>query len=362
MILDIKTFVICSGFFLGIWGFSMLLYSILLKFSRNLGIRDKGDIIRWATTSKPALGGIAFYIVFLISFIFESIIFESPDLFANIGALGLLGAGSLAFLMGLADDAYNTRPILKFLVQVVCAGLLIGTGTSIDLFENELWNQVLTVLWVIGIMNSINMLDNMDGISTLTSLFIFMIAALYIALHNNLKSPDFIILLGLIATLFAFLFFNWSPSRMYMGDTGSQFLGIILAYIGIKYFWNSTLIDGTSSLSQQIWIFLIGFLLPITDTTIVTLNRILRGRSPFIGGRDHTTHNLVYFGLSDSQVALSFTAISIINLFLCFFLYRFIEEWTTLLNVFCGLYCFAIFASLLYLCIKQRDLYADSPE
>jgi UDP-GlcNAc:undecaprenyl-phosphate/decaprenyl-phosphate GlcNAc-1-phosphate transferase len=153
----------------------------------------------------------------------------------------------------------------------------------------------------------------MDGISTLTSLFIFMIAALYIALHNNLKSPDFIILLGLIATLFAFLFFNWSPSRMYMGDTGSQFLGIILAYIGIKYFWNSTLIDGTSSLSQQIWIFLIGFLLPITDTTIVTLNRILRGRSPFIGGRDHTTHNLVYFGLShiDNQPLSMFLPLSV---------------------------------------------------
>jgi UDP-GlcNAc:undecaprenyl-phosphate GlcNAc-1-phosphate transferase len=206
------------------------------------------------------------------------------------------------------------------------------------------------------------MLDNMDGISTLTSLFIFLIAALYIALHNDLKSPDFIILLGLIASLFAFLFFNWSPSKMYMGDTGSQFLGIILAYIGIKFFWNSTLLNGENGFSQQVWVFLIGFLLPIADTTIVSLNRILRGQSPFIGGRDHTTHNLVYFGLSDSQVALSFAAISMINLFLCFFIFRFIEEWTMILSILCGLYCFSIFASLLYLCIKQRDKYSDSPE
>ncbi len=359
MELDLKIFLICSGFFAAMGGFSFLLNSILLKFARTLGIRDKGDIVRWASTSKPALGGITFYIVFLISFIFHGLFFPSSDILHNVAALGLLGTGSLAFLMGLADDAYNTRPFLKFLVQVGCALMMISTGTLIDIFDTAWMNQLLTVTWVVGIMNSINMLDNMDGISTITSLFIFLIGVIFISLHQDYSRPEFFILLGLMASLSAFLFFNWSPSRMYMGDTGSQFLGLILAFVGIHYFWNSSLINDMSSPGQQVSILAIGFLLPLVDTTIVSINRLLRGQSPFIGGKDHTTHNLGYLGLSDSQVALAFTAISAFNALICFFMFRFVEAWTTSLTLFCVLYCLTIFVVLFLLCYRQRSLYKD---
>jgi len=354
---ELTIFLVCALFFIGIGGFSILLNSILLKFSRTLGIREKGDVIRWANTSKPALGGITFYIVFLFSFVFHGLVFSNGDILHNSVALGLLGSGSLAFIMGLADDAYNTRPILKFTVQVLCGVLMISTGTCISVFELPFLNQLLTILWVVGIMNSINMLDNMDGISSVTTFFIFLIACIYLGLHRNFSMPEFIILLGMMASLLAFLFFNWSPSRMYMGDTGSQFLGVILAYIGIKLFWNASLMSGFSSAGLQVSTLVVAFLLPLVDTTIVSVLRIMRKQSPFIGGRDHTSHNLVYLGMSDSQVAMSFVWVSLINALICYFIFRFVDTWTTGLTIFCVVYSLTIFVSLFFLCFKQREHY-----
>ncbi len=352
-------FLVFVTFFIGIFGFSMILYSVILKFAKTLGIREKNTVVRWASTSKPALGGIIFYIVFLFSIVCHSIIFDDSEVLKNLQSLGALAAASLAFLMGLADDAYNTRPFLKLFVQLLCGWILISTGTSIDLFDNEYLNVILTLIWVVGIMNSINMLDNMDGITSVTSMFIFLNAMVYLALHNQTGTTDFMLMLGLIATLFAFLFFNWNPSKMYMGDTGSQFLGILLAIIGIRYFWNSTMSDGGTSQWQQIITFLIAFLLPIVDTTIVSINRVSRGQSPFVGGKDHTTHNLSYLGLSDSQVALTFTGISVLNLILCYIIFKFMEEWNLSTGLLLSIYPLFIFVAFYVLCRRQRHIYTN---
>lgn len=352
-------FLIFLVFFIGIFGFSLMLFSVILRFSHTLGIREKDTVVRWASTSKPALGGIIFYIVFLLSIVCHSMVFDDSEVLKSLQSLGALAAASLAFLMGLADDAYNTRPFLKFFVQLLCGWILISTGTCIDLFDQEFLNVTLTLLWVVGIMNSINMLDNMDGITSVTSMFIFLNAMVFLALHGRIENTDFMIMLGLNGTLFAFLFFNWNPSKMYMGDTGSQFLGILLAIIGIRYFWNSTLLDGQSSPWQQIFTFLIAFLLPIVDTTIVSYNRISRGQSPFVGGKDHTTHNLSYLGLSDSQVALTFTGISVLNLILCYIIFRFISEWNLSTGLILSIYPLFIFVAFFILCRRQRHFYTD---
>jgi UDP-GlcNAc:undecaprenyl-phosphate GlcNAc-1-phosphate transferase len=352
-------FLVLVAFFLATFGFSMLLYSIILRFAHTLGIREKDTVVRWASTSKPALGGIVFFIVFLMSFVCQSLLFGSDDIMSDFKSFGALGAASLAFIMGLADDAYNTRPFLKFLVQLLCGWILIATGTYIEIFEIEYLNYAITLLWVVGIMNSINMLDNMDGITSVTSMFIFLIAMVYLAIHGFIDTSDFIILLGVNATLFSFLFFNWNPSKMYMGDTGSQFLGIILAIVGIRYFWNSTMMDGTASQWQQFFTLLIGFMLPIIDTTIVSINRISRGQSPFIGGKDHTTHNLSYLGMSDSQVALTFAGLSGLNLIICYIIFRFMDEWNLTTGILLAIYPLFIFVAFFILCRKQRHFYTD---
>lgn len=301
---------------------------ILLKFITNLGIRGKDQpVIRWSNVSKPAIGGLSFYVSFLLSTVSFSIFFPSAPLLYDIQALGIIGATAMAFLMGLADDAYNTKPWLKFFVQLACGVLLIFSGNYIHFFELDLLNYVLTLFWIIGIMNSINMLDNMDGITATVSIFILIICLSFLAINGQYTSFDFIVILGVLSSLIGFLFYNWNPSKMFMGDTGSQFLGMFIAAMGIKYIWNSTTFDGEGEYLQKIFTVLIAFILPIVDTTTVFINRIARKQSPFIGGKDHTTHHLSYLGLSDSRVGFVFLGLSIVSLIICIGIFKFIDIW-----------------------------------
>lgn len=293
-----------------------------------MGIRDKEQpIIRWSSISKPAIGGLSMYVSFLLSTACFSIFFPSSPLVKDIEALGIIGATAMAFLMGLADDAYNTKPWLKFFVQLACGALLILSGNYIHFFELEMLNYFLTLFWIIGIMNSINMLDNMDGITATVSIFILTICLSFLAINGNYQSFDFIVILGVLSSLIAFLFYNWNPSKMFMGDTGSQFLGMFIAAMGIKYIWNSTTFDGDSEYLQKVFTVLIAFILPIIDTTSVFINRIARRQSPFIGGKDHTTHHLSYLGLSDSRVGFVFLGLSVISLIICIGIFKFVDTW-----------------------------------
>ena len=165
-----------------------------------------------------------------------SILFEPTQRLYHYGFVGLLLSCAAGFLIGLADDAYDTRPILKFGIQFLCGVILIASGVYINLTHNLLLNYLLTIFWVVGIMNSINMLDNMDGITTIVTIGIVLNIIYVILFHHDFNNLHLLVLTGVLASLFAFLYFNWHPSTMYMGDTGSQFLGAFLATMGIIYF------------------------------------------------------------------------------------------------------------------------------
>ena len=340
---------IYSAFFVCMLIFSFLINGLFLKFSKTLGIRNSSDtVIRWGSLSKPAFGGISFYIIFLLSAASYSIFFANDTLGINKRFIGLLMASSLGFMTGLADDAYNTKPLLKFFAQLLCAFILIQTGTYIEIFSNLYLNYTLTFLWVIGITNSINMLDNMDAITTTTSLVIILSALLILFLNHHFEHIHVIVFIGIISALLGFLYFNWHPSKLYMGDTGSQFLGVILAAIGIIYFWNSSDINGRKIPSKQIIITLLTFMIPIIDTTTVVINRLLKRKSPFVGGKDHTTHHLSYLGLTDSQVAFIFSGLSFISMLFSLFIIKFIEQWSVKHILIFGGYFFLLFALLYY--------------
>jgi UDP-GlcNAc:undecaprenyl-phosphate GlcNAc-1-phosphate transferase len=115
---------------------------------------------------------------------------------------------------------------------------------------------------------------------------------------------------GTTAGILGFLVFNWNPARMFMGDTGSQMLGVLLAAVGVIFFWNNEAMLIDHSWYSKIAIVLTAFIVPIGDSITVTINRIKRGQSPFVGGRDHTTHHLFYAGLTNKQVAYVMIALS----------------------------------------------------
>jgi len=308
---------------------SLVLNRILLRFSKTLGRRNTNhdNLIRWASDSKPSIGGIAFYIVFLISYIAYSIVFSEESQQMGWAEVGVLSAVTLGFIMGLSDDAYNTNPLLKFSVQVLCGVVLIATGTFISIFPYDALNYAFTIFWVVAVMNSINMLDNMDAITTTVSIFIVLTALLTASLSATFTLFSFTLMLGTLAALVGFLFYNWNPAKMFMGDTGSQFLGVFLAAIAIPFFWNNVGLMGTEASSRQIIIVALAFIVPIADTGTVIINRMMRGQSPFVGGKDHTTHHLSYLGFTDKQVAMILATICFGSFLLVFLIVHYLNDW-----------------------------------
>jgi UDP-GlcNAc:undecaprenyl-phosphate GlcNAc-1-phosphate transferase len=330
--------------------FSLLLNGLFIKFSKNLGMRnvDEGTI-RWGSKSKPALGGISFFLNFLFAITFYFMLSRQHSILENVKFSGLLLAVTIGFLVGLADDAYNTKPLLKFSAQLLCGVILCASGTYIQLFSSMFLNYVMTIFWIVGIMNSINMLDNMDAITTTVSISIILCALIVLSALNSFESIEFIILIGVLAALIGFLFYNWNPSKIYMGDTGSQFLGVLLGAIAITCFWN-TPFDGNMYHSQtkQVILTVIVFIVPIVDTTTVTINRLLRGQSPFVGGKDHTTHHLSYAGFSDRQVALIMGIISMFSCLITVWVLS-IDSWTFFQAALLTIYFLIIFGLLFYI-------------
>jgi UDP-GlcNAc:undecaprenyl-phosphate GlcNAc-1-phosphate transferase len=300
---------------------SVLINALFLKFSKNLGMRNIDESsIRWATQTKPALGGFSFFFIFLISLLVIVIISGNNSILTQQTSLGLIAAVFVGFLLGLSDDAYNTKPVLKLAIQILCGVILVLSNNCIELFNNPTLNAALTVFWIVAIMNSINMLDNMDGITSITSVFICVMMLMLGIYSHTLVVTDMFVIIACAASILGFLFYNVYPSKIYMGDTGSQFLGVFLGALSIKYVWNiphQLLPQYTSPI-----LVLIVFLLPITDTTTVTINRLLKGTSPFVGGRDHTTHYLFFNGFSERKVFLIFILISLLSCAVLFIIFN----------------------------------------
>jgi UDP-GlcNAc:undecaprenyl-phosphate GlcNAc-1-phosphate transferase len=349
---SIETLVNIIIFFGGSFLLSALINSFLLKFSKNLGIRNKNDLtIRWSNEAKPSLGGISFYLTFLIGFMLYAIMLGQSDVFQNKELLGLFFGVSVAFLLGLSDDAYDTRPYLKLGSQILCGIILVTTGSGIEIFEQGWLNTSLTIIWVVGIMNSINMLDNMDGITTSTSIFIIL-TIIGISIPFTLKNNvDLFLLITVLGALAGFLLYNWNPSKMFMGDTGSMFLGLFLAYYSIKFLWNMGYESGEYSIFSNLTLVLIAFATPIIDTTFVTIRRIRRGQSPMIGGKDHTTHTLSYRGLTDKQVGLVYVVFGIVSSLLAYNVANFIPHGSLSLIL---LWCYVGMLLLIFFSLAKK--------
>lgn len=345
-------------FFAACLVFSFLINSLFIKFIKTLGIRNKEEtIIRWGSQSKPAIGGISFYIIFLLSIIAYSFFVERSEYFLNLQFIGILFASTLGFLMGLFDDAYNTRPLVKLFTQISCGVILISTNNYIHAFEYEWVNYLVTVFWVVGIMNSVNMLDNMDAITTIASIFIIITVIINLFIVEDFSNPDIFILLGVLAALFGFLRYNWHPSVIYMGDTGSQFLGAFLAGIGIVYLWNRKDVNGVEIWSKQVLSTVVVFIIPIIDTTAVVIKRIVKGRSPFVGGKDHTTHHLSYLGLNDRQVAYIYSVIALVSMIMALIAINYIHNWNFLHITIYAVYFLVLFIVLFVIAFRntKRD-------
>lgn len=327
---------------------SLTTNGLILNFAKSLGIRNKNDVtIRWSNESKPSLGGISFFVVFLFSVFAFAIFYSDVNLFQSREFLGLLSASIIAFVMGIADDAYNTKPLLKLGMQILSGLLLVYFETTINISSSAVLNNICTVIWVVAVMNSLNMLDNMDGITTIVVISI-LTACLVISFITLDVNTNFwtIILISQLGGLIGFLRYNLNPSKMFMGDTGSQFIGLFVAFFSIKGLWNSTSFLELSSLNGVI-ITLVAFTPAAVDTLTVSINRIKAGKSPMVGGKDHTTHHMVYKGKTDFQVWINFMLLSVCSCLLSILLILLMNV-NNLLSAAIGLLYFGITFYRLY--------------
>ncbi len=316
MILTLLTILILNIFL------SIVVNGLLLRFAKNLGIRSHQEFtIRWSSQAKPSIGGISFFIGFLLSFITLLLVFDYADELGakNIKIIGFFAAVMVATLVGFMDDTFNTKPLIKLSGQILSGFIIAITGTTIPFSHIPIVDIIITIIWVVALMNSLNMLDNMDGITTTVSIFVLIASAASLLIISsteltfNLKMN-----VAIIGVLIGFLYYNWNPAKMFMGDTGSQFIGLFLAYYSIDSLWRV----GTSFENHR-WlgfiICLVAFTPAAIDTLTVIINRLKRGQSPMVGGKDHTTHHLVYKGLSDKQVARVFVLLGLLSTSLAIF-------------------------------------------
>jgi UDP-GlcNAc:undecaprenyl-phosphate GlcNAc-1-phosphate transferase len=222
--------------------------------------------------------------------------------------LAILGGCAILFVAGLLDDLYSLGPLPKLAAQFAAAGLVIAEGLTISgLISNDFLAGAVAFIWLVGMTNAFNLLDNMDGLAATLAA----IAAVFFAIDAVTVHPNDAVLALALALAFAcagFLPFNLRPRRsaaVFMGDSGSQVLGFALAALGLTASWK---VAGTTVATLLLPVLVLA--VPILDTTLVTIARLVDGRPVYQGGRDHTSHRLVYRGLSERHAVVLLAVIS----------------------------------------------------
>jgi UDP-GlcNAc:undecaprenyl-phosphate GlcNAc-1-phosphate transferase len=218
--------------------------------------------------------------------------------------LGLILPSLAITFIGLLDDLYQLPPWPRFIAQsgvgVITSLMLYLSDGGVQLFDNPWVNGFLTSLWVVTIINALNFMDNMDGLAT--SLSIVISLALFILSYLNGQYLVAALCMALVAACIGFLFWNRRPASIYLGDAGALYLGFLLAAISIR-------VDiSNDSEIIRVLVPLLIFAIPVIDITQVVISRVVKGKSPFEGGRDHLSHLLLNKGLSEGKVLTLITA------------------------------------------------------
>jgi UDP-GlcNAc:undecaprenyl-phosphate GlcNAc-1-phosphate transferase len=255
----------------------------------------------------PYLGGVAI-IIGVITVSYSASLFSQFTSSTFWLATSVLGPALLLGLIGLWDDIRNLPPLPRFIAQtfagVFTASILITTDNVGNPTGSDIFDSIITVIWVVGICNSINFFDNLDG-GAAGTVAISSIALAYLALSGDQYLIAALSTVTAGATL-GFLVWNKSPAKIYMGDAGALFLGVLLATLTVRFE------PTTQSLISAYFVPIFLLAIPILDTTVAVLSRIRRHISPFQGGQDHLSHRLIRAGCSRRTAAFSLWGLSAI--------------------------------------------------
>ncbi|MGE3191127.1 MAG: MraY family glycosyltransferase, partial [Vicinamibacterales bacterium] len=280
--------------FVAAMGVALVSVPLSRLLARRLGFVARPREDRWHRKPVALLGGVGIAVAF----------FATVGVFADVANLAVfLACSVLIFLVGLLDDVLSLKPATKLIAQIAIASVLLFFRYRLNWSESLTLDMLFTLVWVVGLTNAFNLLDNMDGLCAGIALIVA--AALIVNLTpveaGTAAADQMVFLAALAGAAAGFLVFNFHPASIFMGDSGSLLLGFSLAAL--------TLSPGQEKqgIAEPLTIVaapVLVLLIPIFDTTLVTLSRLLSGRSPAEGGKDHSSHRLVAMGLSERAAVL----------------------------------------------------------
>ncbi len=263
---------------------SLVLTPVCRSVARRFGFTAKPKEDRWHEKPTALFGGIAIAL--------PTLLLGATLPMADVWQLLVCGIVIAGF--GFADDLLSLKPSTKLIAQIALASVLVFFGYRLQWTDSQVGDLMLTLFWIVGITNAFNLLDNMDGLCAGTAIVAGGFTLLGLAGTGEVTSAA-LYLSALLGATAGFLVFNFHPASIFMGDTGSLFLGLNLAAVTLIAKSHGA---GSSSLVSAFAAPVFLLLVPILDTTLVTIVRIMSGRKPSQGGRDHTSHRLVAIGLS----------------------------------------------------------------
>ena len=281
---------------------------IIIKKFRERRLSDK-DI--------PPFGGLSMSITFLLA---TRLLGEASPEIKTIS----VGCVAIA-LVGLFDDLFNLEWWKKLLLQIICisipifnSSIVLNIEENLQIDRSNIINNLTTFLWILLIVNSVNFLDNMDGLAASISMLIAIELSILAFYLNQNNLADIAGILGF--TIFGFLLMNFPPAKIYMGDSGSMFLGYCLAFLSVIFIWNPSNSDFWRISIQPVLLF---FTIPIFDLAIVVISRISKGKSPMQGGVDHISHRLLNLGFTEKKVIVTICLLNIYTVMMIFFMVTF---------------------------------------
>lgn len=267
--------------------------AVVRHVARRFGLVVAPREDRWHSRPTALYGGVAIALATLAALG----VFQWQALLGHPAALAVVGSAAFLCVVGLVDDAWGLSPITKLILQLAAATLLVVVGTTLKVTPFNPVNGLLTLFWFVGIVNALNLLDNMDGVTAgVSAVAALGFAAFFLAAGDPVLA---MVALAVAGAAGGFLVFNFKPASIFMGDTGSLFLGASLAGLGAAYPAASGNVGPLALMVPALVL-----LVPILDTTLVTITRTIHNRRISVGGRDHSTHRLVAMGFSEAGAAL----------------------------------------------------------
>lgn len=290
-------------------GVALFLTPVVISFARRTGALDAPDARKVHVRPIPRIGGIGIYAAFMVSVLVQMSISDlSPELMTSLW--GLLAGGSIIVAIGIIDDYRDLPAKVKLLGQILAACVLvIGFDVRIDVITDPLGDFIYleyfaipaTIFWVVGLTNTVNLIDGLDGLAAGVS----SIAAVTIFLVAMEEGIPFVAMItaALAGSAIGFLYYNFNPARIFMGDTGSMFLGFMLAGISVI-----GAVKSAATIALIVPILALG--LPILDTTFAIVRRARNHRPIFKPDKGHLHHRLLAHGFTQKQAVLLMYVVS----------------------------------------------------